>query len=92
MTADDVLFTLHAILDPRNPVRSHAGYDRIDGASAPDARTVAVHLKGPWAPAVATYFSSGIVPFFVLPAHVLRAQGSLARAAFNSAPSVVDGP
>jgi peptide/nickel transport system substrate-binding protein len=92
VTSSDVLFTLRAILDPRNPVRSHAGYERIDRAYAPDARTVVVHLKAPWAPAVVTYFSSGLVPFFVLPAHVLRAQGPLARAAFNSAPSVVDGP
>ena len=34
----DVLFTLHAILDPRNPVRSHEGYDLIDRAYAPDAQ------------------------------------------------------
>ncbi len=35
VTAADVLFTLHAILDPRNPVRSHEGYE-LDrpGASA----------------------------------------------------------
>lgn len=92
VTSDDVLFTLHAIMDSRNPVRSHAGYDRIDRAYAPDRQTVVVHLKRPWAPAVATYFSSGLVPFLVLPAHVLRAQGPLARAAFNSAPAVADGP
>lgn len=82
VTSNDVLFTLHAILDPRNPVRTHAGYDRIDRAVAPDAHTVVVHLKEPWAPAVATYFSSGLVPFLVLPAHV----------PFSSAPAVGDGP
>ncbi len=29
VTARDVLFTLRAIVDPRNPVRSREGYDRI---------------------------------------------------------------
>lgn len=90
--AQDVLFTLRAILDPRNPVRSHEGYELIDRAWARDAHTVIFHLKRPWAPAVATYFSYGFSPQFVLPAHVLRAQAPLARAAFNAAPAVGDGP
>ena len=92
VTAQDVLFTLHAILDPRNPVRSHEGYDLIDAAAARGARTVVVHLKRAWSPAVMTYFSYGFSPQFVLPAHVLRAQTPLARAEFNAAPTVGDGP
>ncbi len=92
VTAQDVLYTLHAILDPRNPVRSREGYDLIDAASAPDPHTVVLHLKRAWAPAIATYFSYGFAPQFVLPAHVLRAQGPLARADFNAAPTVGDGP
>jgi peptide/nickel transport system substrate-binding protein len=92
VTAQDVLFTLRAILDPRNPVRSHEGYDLIDAAYARGPRTVIVHLKRAWAPAVASFFSYGLAPQFVLPAHVLRAQLPLARAAFNAAPTVGDGP
>ncbi|MBV8489963.1 MAG: peptide ABC transporter substrate-binding protein, partial [Candidatus Eremiobacteraeota bacterium] len=92
VTSGDVLFTLHAILDPRNPVRSHEGYDLIDDARARDARTVVVHLRRAWAPAVMTYFSYGFSPQFVLPEHVLRAQSPLARAPFNDDPSVGDGP
>ena len=92
VTSSDVLFTLKAILDPDNPVRSHEGYDDIDRASAPDARTVVLHLKRPWAPAATTYFSYGASPQFVLPAHVLRLQGPLSRAPFNAAPTVGDGP
>jgi peptide/nickel transport system substrate-binding protein len=92
VTADDVLFTLHAIMDPRNPVRSHEGYDLIDRASAPNAHTVVLHLRRAWAPAVLTYFSYGISPQVVLPAHVLRAQRPLAQAAFGAAPTVGDGP
>ncbi len=92
VTAADVLFTLHAILDPRNPVRSHEGYDLIDRAYAVDARTVVFHLRRAWAPAVMTYFSYGFAPQFVLPAHVLASQAPLRRAAFNAAPNVGDGP
>ncbi|MBV9333949.1 MAG: hypothetical protein JO146_08060, partial [Candidatus Eremiobacteraeota bacterium] len=92
VTAADVLFTLKAILDPQNPVRSHEGYDLIDRAQSPDPLTVVLHLKRAWAPAVLTYFSYGFSPQFVLPAHVLRSQTPLDRAAFNSAPTVGDGP
>lgn len=92
LTSADVLWTLHAILDPRNPVRSHAGYDLIDRADAPDAHTVIVHLRRAWAPAALSFFSYGTTPQVVLPAHILRTQTPLARAPFNAAPYIGDGP
>jgi peptide/nickel transport system substrate-binding protein len=92
VTAGDVLFTLHAIVDRNNPVRSQEGYDLIERAVARDSRTVILYLKRAWAPAVMTYFTYGFSPQFVLPAHVLRNQTPLAQAAFNSAPTVGDGP
>lgn len=92
VTSADVLFTLHAILDPNNPVRSTEGYDLIDRATAPNAHTVLFHLKLAWAPAVMTFFSYGFSPQFVLPKHVLEHQAPLAQAPFNSAPTVGDGP
>jgi peptide/nickel transport system substrate-binding protein len=91
VTAQDVLFTLHAILDPRNPVRSHEGYDLIDRATARDAHTVVLHLRRAWAPAVLTYFSFGASPQVVLPSHVLAKEAPLAQAPFGAAPSVSDG-
>jgi peptide/nickel transport system substrate-binding protein len=92
VTARDVLFTLHAILDAANPIASREGYDLIDEASALDAHTLRFHLRRAWAPAVATLFAYGTAPQYVLPEHVLRTQGPLARAAFGAAPSVGDGP
>jgi peptide/nickel transport system substrate-binding protein len=92
VTAQDVLWTLHAIMDPNVPVPSREGYDLIDRATAPDARTVVFHLKHAWAPAATTFFSYGFRPQFVLPAHVLSKQVPLAQAAFNAAPTVGDGP
>jgi peptide/nickel transport system substrate-binding protein len=92
VTGADVLFTLRAILDPRNAVRSHEGYDLIDQAYGHGAHTVVFHLRHAWAPAVATYFSNGLSPQFVLPAHVLAGELPIAQAAFNAAPTVSDGP
>jgi peptide/nickel transport system substrate-binding protein len=92
VTSRDVLFTLRAILDPNNPVRSTQGYDLIDRASAPDSRTVIFHLKHAWAPAALSYFSYGTTPQFVLPAHVLQTQTPLDRAPFGATPTVGDGP
>ncbi len=91
VTADDVLFTLRAINDARNPIRSRDGYDRIARAERVDAFTVRIVLKAPWAPAVATLFSYGTAPQYVLPAHLLAKEQRLDQAAFGAAP-VGDGP
>jgi len=92
VTSDDVLFTLRTILDRRNPVRSLEGYELIDRAVARGPHIVVIHLRKRWAPAATTLFSYGMSSQFVLPAHVLRAQGPLSNAAFNAAPVVGDGP
>jgi peptide/nickel transport system substrate-binding protein len=91
VTASDVLFTLNAIVDSRNPVGSREGYDRVARAERIDDSTVRIVLKAPWAPAVATLFSYGTAPQYVLPAHVLAKEARLDRAAFGGAP-VGDGP
>lgn len=90
VSARDVIWTLHAILDDRNPVRSRAGYDRVAKAEALDARTVRVTLRSPWAPAVATLFSYGTAPQYVLPAHLLERERNLSLSAFGAHP-VGDG-
>ena len=92
VTARDVLWTLHAILDPNTPVPSREGYDLIDRAYAKDPQTVVFHLRRAWAPAATTFFSYGFRPQFVLPAHVLSKQIPLLQAPFNAAPTVGDGP
>lgn len=91
VTARDVVWTLHAILDNRNAVRSRAGYDRVARAEALNDRTVRVTLKEPWAPAVATLFSYGTAPQYVLPAHLLEKEANLEQSAFSSHP-VGNGP
>lgn len=91
VSAHDVVWTLHAILDDRNPVRSRAGYDRVASARALDEHTVRITLTQPWAPIVATLFSYGTAPQYVLPAHLLEGQTNLATSAFGAHP-VGDGP
>jgi peptide/nickel transport system substrate-binding protein len=91
VTARDVLFTLRAIVDPRNPVRSREGYDRIVRAERLDDYTVRITLRAPWAPAVATIFSYGTAPQYVLPAHLLDGRTNLAQNDFGAHP-VGDGP
>jgi peptide/nickel transport system substrate-binding protein len=86
VTAHDVVWTLHAILDERNPVRSRAGYDRVAKAERLDDRTVRVTLKEAWAPAAATLFSYGTAPQYVLPAHLLEHEPRLDQAGFATHP------
>ncbi len=92
VTSRDVLFTLHAILDRRNPVRSRDAYARIVDARALDDRTVRFRLNRAWAPAALTFFSYGSpAAQYVLPEHVLAHERDLATAAFAAHP-VGDGP
>ena len=92
VTSADALFTLHAILDRRNPVRSLEGYELIDRAVALGPHTLQIHLRRAWAPAALTLFSYGVSSQFVLPEHILHSQQPLSMAAFNAAPTVGDGP
>ena len=92
LTSRDVLFTLHAILDPKNPIASHEGYDLIDRAEALGPYRVRFHLSKAWAPAVSTFFAYGTSPQYVLPEHVLAKEAPLDRAEFDRAPTVGDGP
>jgi peptide/nickel transport system substrate-binding protein len=91
VTAADVVWTIHAILDDRNPVASRAGYDRIAAVQELDAHTVRIRLRAPWAPAVATLFGDGPAPQYVLPAHLLAHERDLTTSAFGAQP-VGDGP
>ncbi|GAC1419154.1 MAG: hypothetical protein NVSMB64_28620 [Candidatus Velthaea sp.] len=91
VTARDVLFTLGAINNPKNPIRSREGYDRILRAVRLDDYTVRITLRAAWAPAVATIFSYGTAPQYVLPAHVLGYAPNLAENAFGSMP-IGNGP
>jgi peptide/nickel transport system substrate-binding protein len=90
-TSHDVWFTWRALTDPRNDVASTRGYDLIASIDTPDTYTAVVHLKRPWAPALATFFTYGVHPVPIVPAHLLEGRGPLRTSDFNEHP-VGTGP
>jgi peptide/nickel transport system substrate-binding protein len=85
-TADDVIFTWRAIMSDRNDVPSRVGYDDIAAIAERDPYTIAVRLKHPWSPFVATFFTMSGDPYPVLPKHLLSRYPDLNRVAYNSQP------
>jgi peptide/nickel transport system substrate-binding protein len=86
LTSQDVRFTWQAIVDKSNNVQSTHGYDLITQVETPDAYTAVVRLRRAWAPAVATFFTYGTSPMAIVPAHILKGKGPLARLSFNTQP------
>jgi len=85
-TSRDVRFSISAIMNPNTAVSSRHGYDDIASVATPDAYTVILHLKRPFAPAVHTFFANSDSPYMVLPAHLLEHYSSLDGIPFNSHP------
>jgi peptide/nickel transport system substrate-binding protein len=75
-TSRDVAFTWRAIVAPRNNVPSTQGYDLIERIDTPDPYTAIVRLKRAWGPAVQTFFTYGVHPMPILPAHVFEVHGA----------------
>jgi peptide/nickel transport system substrate-binding protein len=90
-TADDVVYTWQQIMNPRNLADGREGYDRISRIDEPDLHTVVVHLRTPWAPFVATFFSMSASPYCVLPKHLLDKYADLNDVPFDKLP-VGTGP
>lgn len=88
VTADDVIFTWHAIVDGKNPVVRTAGFDKIKTIVADNAHQVTMVLREQFSPAV-YLFSEGDFP--PLPKHLLAGYATLNNIPFNASP-VGDGP
>lgn len=90
ITARDFVFTYQMITNPNNAVLLITPYDQVESVTAPDERTVTVTFRQPFAAWMSTLWQS------LLPAHVLepvfQAQGTLANAEWNLAPTVGCGP
>jgi peptide/nickel transport system substrate-binding protein len=85
-SADDLIYTWHQMLNPRNAVVSRLGYDVISRIDRRDAYTVAVHLKRRYSPFVAGFFTMANHPDCILPEHLLRTYPDLNRISFNELP------
>jgi peptide/nickel transport system substrate-binding protein len=84
--ADDVIFTWHAVMNPRNDVPGRSGYDLITAIDKLDDHTIVVHLSRPYAPFTATFFTMAAFAYPVLPVHLLGRMSDINRATFNSMP------
>jgi peptide/nickel transport system substrate-binding protein len=83
-SAADVIATYRAVMDPRNPVPTRLGFDRIRTIEAPNPLTVRVRLRVPFAPFLTYFFEPENYP--ILPAHVLAATPVLVASALDGAP------
>jgi len=88
VTANDVIFTWHAIMNGNNPVVYTEGYDKIKAMVAHGPHQVVFVLKAPFSPVV-YLFSEGT--FMPLPAHLLSKYTTLHNIPYDAAP-VGDGP
>jgi peptide/nickel transport system substrate-binding protein len=89
-TSRDVIFTTNAILNPKNNLQTRNGWDQIDHIEAVGDYEVRFHLKRPYGPAIASYFSEG-GDYPVLPAHLLERYPDINHVPFNTSP-VGTGP
>jgi peptide/nickel transport system substrate-binding protein len=83
--AADVLYTLAVTRNPANNIALRAAWDHIEGAEAPDERTVVFHLKAPFAPFYAECFGSPSASC-VLPKHILAPNTLINAAPYNALP------
>ncbi len=88
VTSADVVFTWHAIVDPRNNVTSRAGFDRIANVIALGPHTVRIVYRGPYAGGLGAF--AGGARHAILPKHALD-RADFNTADFNHAP-VGSGP
>ncbi|MBV8600024.1 MAG: hypothetical protein JO359_00520, partial [Candidatus Eremiobacteraeota bacterium] len=85
-TAEDVIFSYRAVMNPKNDIPSRTGYDLIASLEKRDDYTLAVHLKRPWSPFVASFFTLSGTAYPVLPAHLLAKLPDINHAAYNQKP------
>ncbi len=89
LTAQDCVWSIRAIQNPRNLIQSRFAYDDVAGADAPNDRTLVLHLKKRFPPVITVVLAPQGFP--ILPAHLLGAYPDFNRIPFDSKP-VGSGP
>ncbi|MGZ3552915.1 MAG: peptide ABC transporter substrate-binding protein [Vulcanimicrobiaceae bacterium] len=90
-TADDVIYTWRQMMNPQNLVVSRFGYDLISHIDKLDDYTIDIHLKKPFSPFVATFFTMANHTNCILPKHLLARYPNINRVSYNAMP-VGTGP
>jgi peptide/nickel transport system substrate-binding protein len=90
LTSRDVAFTFARMQDPQTNFPETSVYAIVRAVETPDARTVVLRLRRPWADATVELFVGG-QNGSILPEHVLGRADAAAAARFESAP-IGSGP
>ena len=82
--ADDVVFSTAVVNNLANDEGSR--FDQIAKVDEPDKFTVVYHLKKPYSPSIATFFSSCCANACILPKHLLAQYPNINNVPYNSLP------
>ncbi|MDQ2872211.1 MAG: ABC transporter substrate-binding protein, partial [Candidatus Eremiobacteraeota bacterium] len=85
-TADDVVWSTSAVLNPANNITSRTGWDLIKNVGEPDKYTVVFHMKKPYSPFIQSFFSTEGANPCILPKHLLAQYPNINNVAYNSLP------
>ncbi len=80
-TSADVGFTLDTLMNPKVAVRSRNGHDHVADYDIPDALTMRIRLKGPFAPYLVAWQKTSIIP-----RHILASEANINTSTFNTNP------
>ena len=85
LTAKDIIFTWHAIMNKKSNVQVVTGYDKIASIDAPDPYTVVVHMRERFSPIIAYFMGiEGGGP--ILPEHILGKYPDMNKVPFDTKP------
>lgn len=84
--AQDVAFTVGAIMNPANDVVSRDGFEDIERVDTPDRYTSVFHLRKAYAAFLPRFFGSPPGNPCILPKHLLGAVATINQSTYNSLP------
>jgi peptide/nickel transport system substrate-binding protein len=84
--ADDVAFTTRLILDPHTNLASREGWELIEKVDEPDKHTIVYHLRTPFSPFYAQFFSPANAVPAILPKHLLERTADINTDPYNAKP------
>ncbi len=85
-TADDVVWSTRAVLNPANNEIGRTGWDLITRIDEPDKYTVVYHLKKPYGGFMYQFFASAGANPCILPKHLLASYPNINNVPYNSLP------
>jgi len=85
-SADDVIYSWQQVMNPKNNVGGRVGFDDIARIDRKDDYTIVVHLRAPYAPFIAAFFSFSGTPMCIIPKHLLSQYADINHVPYNNHP------